>query len=230
MPSWGIHLAVANEVIKKIKINDVNCFLIGNFLPDAERHVINNFSIRREYDVSHFPQMEFHDGILDKLTGPDIFVEKYKSSLNNSLVLGYLTHLLTDYYWNKKAHTRFTICDKEGNFVGIRLKNGDKIICSKNIRMETKHNDFGNFENYLLKNNKFMIPKFEENILNSLTIIEETPYNKEDILKIIKYLENKVNKNEYEYSENKFKQYNEKLILEDYEESIKFIVNYLKKL
>ena len=45
MPSWIVHLATANEVIKKINIESENSFFIGNLIPDAERYVIKDFSV-----------------------------------------------------------------------------------------------------------------------------------------------------------------------------------------
>lgn len=45
MPSWGIHLTTAYDVVNRIKIEDKNNFLIGNFLPDAERYVVKDFTI-----------------------------------------------------------------------------------------------------------------------------------------------------------------------------------------
>ena len=55
MPSWGIHLATANEVIKNINISDKNAFIIGNFMPDAEKYLIKDFSIFVPYDIKEEP-------------------------------------------------------------------------------------------------------------------------------------------------------------------------------
>ena len=142
MPSWGIHLATANEILKILNIEDRNAFLLGNFIPDAERHVVKDFSIFVPYDITHFPEYSFIDGHYERLPNFNKFFEKYKSKLSNPLVLGYLTHLITDYYWNRLTHLRYTITDENGLCVGIKLNDGTQIEADKSIRKKLKHNDF----------------------------------------------------------------------------------------
>ena len=96
MPSWGIHLATAYEVTKKIKIKNKDNFFIGNMLPDAERYVIKDFSIYVPYEKSHFSRMIQINNRMEKLPDYNIFIQKYKKDLNNPIVLGYLTHLIAD--------------------------------------------------------------------------------------------------------------------------------------
>ncbi|WP_407453432.1 zinc dependent phospholipase C family protein, partial [Methanobrevibacter sp.] len=127
MPSWGIHLATANEILKKIDVEDKNAFLMGNFLPDAERYVINDFTIFVPYNLTDLPKMQNVEGTLDRLPNYIEFIKKYINKMNNPLVLGYLTHLLTDYYWNKVTHLRYTIRDEDGNCIGLKLNDGTEI-------------------------------------------------------------------------------------------------------
>lgn len=114
MPSWIVHLATANEIIKKIKIENENSFLIGNLIPDAERYVIKDFSIYVPYKVSHYSEIQIIDGNKEELPNIEKFIKNYKNHLDNPIVLGYLTHILTDYYWNKTTYLRYTIRDNQG--------------------------------------------------------------------------------------------------------------------
>lgn len=228
MPSWGIHLATANEILKKLNIEDRNAFLLGNFIPDAERHVVKDFSIFVPYNITHFPEYSFIDGHYERLPNFNKFFEKYKSKLSNLLVLGYLTHLITDYYWNRLTHLRYTITDENGICVGIKLNDGTQIEADKSIRKKLKHNDFSLFEKYLIKENEFEYPNYEENLLEYIKDIDETKYIESDLVKIVDYLNSKQkNKNEEVYGE--YKLYTLEQIKIDYENSIKFIIDFFVK-
>ena len=76
MPSWGIHLATSYAVANKIKIKDKNTFILGNFLPDAERYVINDFSIYVPYNKSHFAKIIKINGAEEKLPDYNEFINK----------------------------------------------------------------------------------------------------------------------------------------------------------
>lgn len=224
MPSWIVHLATANEIIKKINIKDENSFLIGNLIPDAEKYVIKDFSIYVPYKVSHYSEIQIIDGNKEELPNIEKFIKNYKDDLYNPMVLGYLTHILTDYYWNKTTYLRYTIRDKQGNCIGIRLNNGNEIECSIEERSKIKHKDFNIFKNYIAQKGNYTIPKYENKLLEDLKLIKEIPFTKEDINKIIKYL------NEEDFNK-KLDQYNlftPKQINNDYKNSIEFVIEILK--
>ena len=203
MPAWITHLDVATKVCDKLKI-EKNRFLIGNLMPDAERHVVKDFSIFVPWEVSHFGEVIKINGINMNLPNISNFLEKYKVKLDNPVVLGYLSHLLTDYYYNKETYLHHTIPDKAGNKIGIILKDGSKKFCDRYTISDVKHNDFNLFQDYLRKKQEFDIPIFTENMMKDIMEIEEVPYNNEDIKKIIKY----VNENKEEkYNENIDKNY-----------------------
>ena len=50
MPSWGIHLEIANRVYKKLENIDKNLFMFGNVMPD-----INNGYVIKDVNkiISH---------------------------------------------------------------------------------------------------------------------------------------------------------------------------------
>lgn len=124
MPSWFTHLATAKELIDRIEIKDINSFLIGNLMPDAERYVIKDFSICVPYDISHFASIQNLKTGKYKLPDINKFLNIYEKKVSNSLVLGYLVHLLTDYYWNQLTFSYYTIKDQSGEFVEVKLNNG----------------------------------------------------------------------------------------------------------
>ncbi len=57
MPAWVMHLKVAEEINRKIKLNQ-DAFIFGNMMADADRYVIEDFSFRVIYDISHHGKMQ----------------------------------------------------------------------------------------------------------------------------------------------------------------------------
>lgn len=229
MPSWVIHLATANEICKKINI-DKNNFFIGNTIPDAERHVIKDFSVFVPYNVSHFSEIELIDGGKEVLPNIEKFLDKYNNNLENAIVLGYLTHLLTDYFWNKTAYSRYTIRDGNGECIGLKLNDNTNLSCDRRERTYIKQQDFNIFEKYILETKKCELPVFENSIMKNIKLIEEIPFNESDIFKIIEYLNVKFSeKNKIINHEEQYKLFTEEQIEIDYINSIEFIINFLKE-
>lgn len=224
MPSWIVHLATANEIIKKINIENENSFLIGNLIPDAERYVIKDFSVYVPYKVSHYSEIQIIDRNKEELPSIEKFMKNYKDYLYNPMVLGYLTHILTDYYWNKITYLRYTIRDNQGNCIGVKLNNGNEIECGIEERAKIKHRDFDIFKNYITQKGNYTIPKYENKLLEDLKLIKEIPFTKEDIDKIIKYLK-EVNCNK---KLDKYNLFTQKQINNDYKNSIKFVIEFFK--
>lgn len=96
MPSWGVHIALANKLNKKFELG--NDFIIGNVLPDATNGII----------VKNIPNVINHAKTHYNFEGPnkppkndvDKFLEEYKDKLNNPLILGSLIHIMTDNFFN----------------------------------------------------------------------------------------------------------------------------------
>lgn len=227
MPSWTVHLATANKIIEKINIKNENSFLIGNLIPDAERHVIKDFSIYVPYHISHYSEILMIDGHKEELPNIDKFMKNYNEYLYNPMVLGYLTHILTDYYWNRLTFLRYTIKDNDGNCIGVKLNNGNEIACGKEERNELKRKDFKIFKNYIAQKENYLIPKYEDSLLEDIKLIKEIPFNKKDINKIIKYL----NEEDKEYNKNisEYNLFTQDQIIDDYQNSIEFIMRFLKE-
>ena len=132
MPSWAIHLLTAKRLSNKIDV-DKNIFLIGNLLTDLlNGYVIKEVSSHVLHSETHFDTMTVFDG--KKAKRPDLvgFKKKYgKYFLNNPLILGYYTHLATDYFWNSKTYDEYGIFNEEGKRIGVKLNNGKEKICQK---------------------------------------------------------------------------------------------------
>lgn len=85
MASTIIHLAVANEINKKLKRNK-NQLLIGTISPDISK------LIGEDKTKSHFLSDESND-----IPNINKFMKKYKNYLYDDFVMGYYIHLYTDY-------------------------------------------------------------------------------------------------------------------------------------
>lgn len=90
MASAMIHIAVANEINKVLKM-DTRKLLIGSIAPDMGK------LIGREKLITHF----LDPNVADDIPQMEKFVEKYKEYLNDPFVLGYYIHLYTDFFWFK---------------------------------------------------------------------------------------------------------------------------------
>ncbi len=90
MPSFTIHEAVALEVNKKLKLPEEE-LLLGSIAPDCWRNA--KIFGKEDRTLSHFSTKESYD---EKYW---LFYKKYKEKLSNPFVMGYLIHLMTDYYW-----------------------------------------------------------------------------------------------------------------------------------
>jgi hypothetical protein len=159
MASSMIHIAVANEVNKKINRNN-KYILIGSIAPDISK------LIGRTKLESHFQDS------LDNIPNLDKFLKKYKNNLNDDFVLGYYIHLYTDYLWFKY-------------FVPDFYKNGciyelDGSI--KNISEEEKtnyfYNDYTNLNIKLIDEYNLELKIFYEELPQFEDIIKEIPMDK----------------------------------------------------
>lgn len=124
MASVIIHLAVAKKINEVLKRNQNELFL-GAMAPDAAKLVgssrkISHFITDLESDT---PEI-------------DVFLNKYKDFLDDTFVLGYFIHLVTDVLW----FDEFLV-----NFVSqnvITTKRGEKIEMDEKDVLDIIYNDF----------------------------------------------------------------------------------------
>ena len=168
MPSWAIHLGVTTKINEKIKLteSEKNIFLLGNILPDIlNGHVIKNISHIVPHKEAHMEKPVQVGNHIEYRYDLDGFLEKYKGKFSNPLMLGYYTHLLTDFYWNDLAYGQLGIFDENKNLIGIKLNNGKEYKCSKEEIRKIKTNDFKLFSNYIYENKLTKVPKYDEKML-----------------------------------------------------------------
>lgn len=121
MPAGSYHLSVAKIVNKELH-QDEYVFNIASIAPDCWRHS----KLHSDKYTSHF-------SIPYEMNGLNVFIEdyksfynKYKNNLDDPFVLGYLIHLMTDFYYKENVTSRYQfkidgvkkIKTKDGYFEG----------------------------------------------------------------------------------------------------------------
>lgn len=174
MPTHKMHMAIANEVNKYLKL-DNDMVMIGSVLPDL--------TMDKRHRASHFKNGE--EGI-EGTANPYKFLIKYKTFLKNPVMVGYLIHLLTDRFFNSYVFQNFYIYDENTHLIGIKFNDKEEVMLPiEKIRYE-KHRDFYVYDKYLLKHGR--VDKFSSfDCIDSIFDIEDAKFDK----KLIKvYIEN----------------------------------------
>lgn len=177
MASVIIHLAVAKKVNEVLKRNQHDLFL-GAMAPDAAKLVGSSRKI------SHF--ITDPDSSTPEI---DVFLNKYKEDLDDTFVLGYFIHLLTDVLWFNEFLVNFV------NDNTITTKTGEKIELDEKDVLDIIYNDFTSMNQEVEKEydlnlddfyNDYEFPKskikeFPETyfyeVLNKIKIINERKSN-----------------------------------------------------
>ena len=84
-----MHLIIADQIAKKLSINDRYSFLLGGIAPDAVT----------PKEVSHFFSGDLND--FSRFIDYEKFFEKYSSYKQSSYILGITSHLIADDFWLK---------------------------------------------------------------------------------------------------------------------------------
>lgn len=190
MASAVIHLCVAGDINKRLKIKNCNDFLLGSIAPDISK-VVNT-----SRDLSHFIDRS-------KSIYPDInkFLEKYK--LDNDFILGYFVHLYTDYLWFKY-------------FIGnikykglITFLDGTKIEYDKDEFTKYLYNDYTNLNVRLLDEYDLDLSLFSNPIMLPNVLMDEIPvYRLPELLDATSViLENSREKKEYLFDIDSIKEF-----------------------
>ena len=181
MPSWNIHLAVAKKVNEKFKF-EKDSFYIGNLIADV------NFNPKLKRSVTHFNTFICKDCPEEFLPNIKEFLKIYKNNIKDSvLLLGYYSHLLTDYFFNNYIFTNCWI-QKDNKIVGLKFNNG-KCFYNNDIKVlkDYKHKDLESYGKYLFKNNFVELPKcFSKN--NDLDLLQDKFFTYKDTIDRIDYL------------------------------------------
>ena len=166
MASAIIHLAIANEINRRIK-HDKDKILIGSIAPDIAK------KIGREKITSHFL-----NEIGNNVPNMDKFLAKYKEYLNDDFVLGYFIHLYTDYLWFKYFLPEVFDEDKEY----ITKLDGTRVKCTDNMFCQYIYNDYTNLNTELIHAYKLDLGVFYRKLPEIENIIQEIPMDKLQII------------------------------------------------
>lgn len=229
MPAWGMHLLIAKKVNEKININDYNSFLIGNIITDINNgYVIPNVSkIITHKDTHYYSEEKYVKTGKTMYYNVGKFIEDNKENIKNPIVLGYITHLLTDLYWNDLAYDKHGIHNEKFELIGIKLNNGTNLIADGEERRKTKTNDFKIFTNYIYVNNLLDIPKYEDKVYDMAKVIDAIDVTKGDIKETIKYLN--IAKKDLKTLKINYKIFTQEEMLKNVDICVNKIVKYFKE-
>lgn len=188
MPSWKIHLKVASNIKEKLNIyEEKDKFMIGNVLPDMYvGHVIKNLSKNIDYEVTHYRTKSIINGGQFFLPDYEMFKNIHIENLSDSLILGYLVHLMTDYFFNKYTFTNCCMLDSKGEVCGIKTKKDEFLNCNRKTMTKMKQEDFASYAEMInLEKCNF---SYTSDIFDSLEKLQTFKVEKEDMLKVLNYL------------------------------------------
>lgn len=159
MASSLIHIAVTNELNKKLNKNKEKLF-IGTIAPDISKLVGEN-KMR-----SHFLDQN------DSIPNLEKFLDKYKKNLNDDFVLGYYIHLYTDFLWFKYFISE--VYDKDI----IKKLDGTEVKCNGRMASIYIYNDYTNLNAQLVDKYGLDFKIFYNELPELENIIEEIPMDK----------------------------------------------------
>lgn len=165
MASAVIHIAVAKEINKDLKMNEKELFL-GTIAPDISKQ-LGESKVKSHFlsdDQSTLP-------ILDK------FLDKYKNNLNNPFIMGYYIHLFTDYLWFKYFMPEIT---NSSDY--IKVLSGNKIKCTKEEIEKLIYNDYTNLNISLIEEYDLDLSLFYEDIEIPNIKFDEIPLDKLQVI------------------------------------------------
>lgn len=186
LPSWSVHLAVAKEINKTLKL-DKDLFYFGNLIAD-----INYGNKLTRKDTHYNKSFKCKKCITETLPDIKLFLKDYKDKLYDPLIMGYFCHILTDYYYNNYVFSNCWV-QENNKVVGIKLKSG-RIIKTDNkdktLRKDLKHYDFDLYGKYLFNKGDVVIPNIDYDISNSLSLLKSNYFTNDLVVKRMNYLNN----------------------------------------
>ena len=187
MPSWNVHLAIANQINKELKL-DKNAFYLGNLLPDVD------YGMKKTRHETHYYDVICPGCPSEKLPNYKEFIKHNKNKLSSPLILGELVHIMADYYYNNKIYVKYWVQDENNNIIGIRLlKNRIIYFDSSDIsdRKWYKHHDLELYGKYLFKKDMIEMPEYN-NVVKGQS--KFTIYTNDELIKRCEYLNNEYKK------------------------------------
>ena len=224
MPSWPIHLAMANKLNKKLNLS--NDFIIGNILPD----VLNGYELENPSSIidSSITHYRLQQATKKYKIDTEYFINQYKKELNNDVIIGYLVHLITDSYYNTYTHKHHIII-KDNERLTI-LKDGSILNDETVTPWQIKQNDFKIYGQKVINDKKIgnVINK-NNTTLENIIKIKECPLTDEDLNKAI-YKINKLINSQTKYNKENYQMFTEEELEQLFEDCYDYIIQYLNKI
>jgi hypothetical protein len=165
MASALIHLAVAKELYKDLKVKRRKDYYLGSIAPDISKQ------IGRTKDESHFIM-----NTRESIPNIDLFVKKYHDFKNNSFDLGYFIHLYTDKLWYENFMNDIT-CNNS-----IKLLDGTILNTTPEEMSNMIYTDYTNLNILIIEKYDMDLSLFYEEFQKPKTNIREIPVENLDIL------------------------------------------------
>jgi len=218
--SWHIHLAVAKRVNELLKL-DENSFYIGAVIAELDKKIGKK--------ASHFQKKEVINDVKVMLPSYIDYVKKYKDKLNNPVYMGYLIHLMTDYYFNKNTFSNYWVIENK-IIVGAKLNNGNILYGDMASRRRLRINDYRVLDQYIRETGGYGVPAYSDEMYNNLKEFKLISLEKDDVFALIESVNIPVEGGIVRrIFKKRYKMYTKETMEACFEECIKFIEEYLKE-
>lgn len=214
MPSHKIHLAIAKKVNEELNL-DLDSIMLGSVLPDL--------TISKNHAMSHYQAKGNYD---DELANPTKFIDNYKDKFDNTIMVGYLIHILTDRFFNDYFFKNHCIFNESGKAYKVKLKT-EKI---KGTIKKYKQSDFAKYDKWLLRHH--YVSKFKNfDCVYNVVDLDIAKFDKEYLKQYIKKANNEVDiPSRYKNKSFIFYKVMNKRELDSlFANCINYILNYLKE-
>ncbi len=162
MASAVIHLCIAREINKYLKMNEYD-LMLGSIAPDISKQ------IGETKEISHFLDHTNEDDI----PNIDRFLQKYRNDLHNPFTMGYFIHLLSDKYWFR---------DYVYQYIERYTRENVKQKITYTALRDLIYNDYTNINGELIDKYELPLEIFYEEFREPTTAIREIHVDKLDIL------------------------------------------------
>ena len=218
MPTPMLHIAIAKKVNEKLALES-DLLYIGCLMTNWTKV---------EYHVSHFKS---EDEGIEGLSKPDMFVEKYGNLLDDTIVLGYLIHLLTDRFWNKYMVNNVYLYNNDQQVVGVKTKRKKELNMSQESIHVLKAKTYAQYDHYLMSNN--MVDTIKEKVLE-LPGVDEIKITREELDKKIDEYNKEVkdfkkNRGFLNLTNNRYSLINQKEFEQTLERCASYVYSYLRR-
>lgn len=223
MPSWSIHLKIGKELNKKLNI-DNDRFMFGSLLPDTD----STWCLRRR-DAHYYGNLKFPKCPSENMIDINSFLNDYKDKLNDSLIIGYYCHLLTDNFYNEYIYYNKWV-QENNDVVGIRMIDGKIIDISSDYRitLKYKHKDLELYGKYIFNSEQLYLPKSKEKIDKSIHLLKNNFLSEKNVSDRIDYLNNEfIDFNKLSEDEINNKHNYELFTKDELDELLENCINYL---